>query len=150
MSVIQRDVPTFCKVIWTVQAMLVAFALFTADSVSFWVSALALLWFAVFETVGIVNDSPGDTCSESVWKLLDVRHGRPREQAMVPLVFGAFAAALTLGVGLAVGVAEQSMGDIWRGLAATWLAVGTGWFLWRHFRWGGQPARVMQRRAMLV
>ena len=142
----KRFIPVHCRIIWSVQALLVTLAILLPGGMSFWFAAASLAFFGLFEAVGVANKRDADTCSESIWALLAVQNGRPTEPALVPLVFGAFAAAGALFVGLVVGVEGMSM-SVWaRGVAALFVAVGTILFLAFHFTSGSNKLPAWAKR----
>ena len=136
-----RVIPLKYKCVWGVEALLFVLALFTG---SWWVGFVALLWFALWETKGVVSVKAGDTLSESIWKILEVRDKSPGNLALYPLVMGLFAGAGALFVGLVVGgdgslklpAFGAEIGVFWLGLAAGCVSLGVLGFLARHF-WRG-------------
>ena len=130
-------IPLKSKIVWSVQALLFMAACLSPDVVSFYAAALALAWFAVFETKGILTAKRGDTLSESVWSLLGAKNRKVTNTALSPLVGGIFVGAAILFVGLVAGMQAQEMYREFRVLAAVSIAAGTLWFLRRHFSWGG-------------
>ena len=132
----RRIKPRFV-VIWGTLAVLFSVALLAPDAVSWWASAATLAWFGIWETKGIVSPAKGDTLSESVWTILQVKDGKPVNIALVPLVAGVFWAAAVLFIGLVDGSATLDLATGWRVGAATAVAAGTLGFLAFHFWTGG-------------
>ena len=133
----ERLIPLRSKVVWTVEAVLFAFALlWQGDAAVIWAAA-ALAWFGVFEARGVASAAHGDTLSESVWSLLDVENKRVGNVALYFLVMGLFCAAGTLFVGIVAELADWEGGyNAVRPAAASMVALGTIAFLARHF-WRG-------------
>ena len=125
-----------CRIVWAILAALFAFALFAPGAWSFGGGLVALIWFGAWEAKGVASARRGDTLSESVWAILDVHDGAPRNRALFPLVMGIFAGAAALFVGVVEGAAEQSVSVVARTVAACLVAAGTLGFLVRHFRRG--------------
>ena len=131
-----RQIPKFYTLIWTVLAVLFTGALMTSGTVSWYFSLLCLCWFSVFEIAGISSAKAGDTLSETVWKILDIRNNTPTNRALFPLVMGLFSAASCLFIGIVEGAHDTNMSTIARIIAASFVSAGTLAFLLRHFRRG--------------
>ena len=131
-------IPTRYRVIWGLQGLLVALAMFAPGEWGWWFALVAFVWFGIFETVGLCTTRTDDALSNSIWALLDVEEGRVLNKALSPLVGGIFAAAGVLFVGLVQGIDEGPAMPGWAPIvAAVCVAGGTLWFLKRHFAWGG-------------
>ena len=131
-----RQIPKKYKVVWTLLAVMFVPALFTSGSLSWWFSVVCLGHFAAWEASGVMSARIGDTLSESVWAILQVKDNSPVNRALFPLIMGAFAGAACLFVGIVYGAAAQHMSDWARLAAAIAIACGTLGFLVRHFRRG--------------
>ena len=129
----RRVIPTASKVVWSVEAALFVLTLFTS---SWWIGLATLVWFGVFEAVGVATSRPGDTLSESIWKLLDVRDHAVGNKAFYPLVMGVFVGAGVLFVGLVAGAGGFVLHRAYPTVAAGFVAAGVVAFLFRHFRRG--------------
>lgn len=134
-----RHIPKRASIVWAVEGALFAAALMIGQPTVAWcVAALALAWFAAWEAHGVVTTEAGDTLSESIWKLLDVRDNKPVNRAFFPLVMGVFLGAVCLFVGLVAGTMPWpfELHGGFRIAAAVAVGAGTYGFLWRHFRRG--------------
>ena len=125
------------KIVWGAQAAIFAVAMLTPGRTSWFLSLAALLWFAVWETSGVISSRQGDTLSEQVWKLLNVRDKRPKNVAFFPLIMGCFAGAAFLFIGLAGSMGVYEMPTWATVCAASSVALGVLLFLVWHFWRGG-------------
>ena len=119
--------------VWGALAVLFFAVLFAPPAWGWWLAALMLAHFAIWETRGVVSAKRGDTCSELVWAVLKVRDRRPQSIALLPLVAGLFAGFALLFIALVANADVRLMPAWATTAAAALLALGTLGFLAMHF-----------------
>ena len=129
-------IPLKSSIVWSILAALFVVALFFTGALAWWMSVVTLVWFAIFETKGIISTQAEDTLSESVWQLLQIKNDKPVNLALYPLVMGCFAGAACLFIGIVAGAAEMEMSRWAQISSASFISIGTLVFLARHF-WTG-------------
>ena len=104
-------ITAFYWMVWGSFTLGVLASLMFVGGWSYWFSVASLLWFTFWELLGILSRKQGDTLSEAVWKLLDIREKKPTEFTLFSLFMGAFACACMLAVGLVAGAETREMPD---------------------------------------